>query len=233
MNNVLLYLATVAIWGSSWLAITWQLGRVAPEVSIFYRMAASSALLIGWCLARRLPLRFSLEQHLWMALQGVLLFSANYIIFYFATFYLTSGLVAVAFSTIVIMNIAFGAFLLRSPVRPRVTLGAVVGLAGLMLVFWPDLAAFDTNSARPHRARPVARRNRVGLARQRGLGAQPAGPHPGRPEQRLRHGLWRPVHARRGARPRRPVRVRLACAPTCCRSSTWRCSPPCSASAAT
>ncbi len=147
MNNVLLYLATVAIWGSSWLAITWQLGTVEPEMSIFYRFALAAALLLGWCAMRRLPLRFSARDQLFMALQGALLFSVNYIIFYFATFYLTSGLVAVAFSTIIVMNIVFGALILGHPVRPRVALGAMLGLAGLALVFWPDLAAFDPGSA--------------------------------------------------------------------------------------
>jgi drug/metabolite transporter (DMT)-like permease len=147
MSNVLLYLATVAIWGSSWLAITWQLGRVAPEASIVYRFALSAALLIGWCVVRRLPLRYGARAHLFMALQGMLLFSVNYILFYFATFHIASGLVAVAFSTIVILNIGFGALLLSAPVRPRVAAGAVLGLGGLALVFWPDLQAFDSGSA--------------------------------------------------------------------------------------
>ena len=146
MNNVLLYLTTVAIWGSSWLAITWQLGVVAPEASIVYRFALSAALLIAWCAVRQLPLRFSAQQHLFMAIQGVLLFSVNYILFYFATFHLTSGLVAVTFSTIVVMNIGFGSLLLGSTVRPRVAIGAILGIAGLALVFWPDLRAFDMGS---------------------------------------------------------------------------------------
>jgi drug/metabolite transporter (DMT)-like permease len=147
MNNMLLYLATVAIWGSSWLAITYQLGEVAPEVSILYRFVLSATLLLGWCVLRRLPLRFTAREHLFMALQGVLLFSINYIIFYFATYYLTSGLVAVAFSTIVIMNIVFGSVLLEAPMRPRAVLGAVLGLGGLTLVFWPELAAFEAGNA--------------------------------------------------------------------------------------
>jgi drug/metabolite transporter (DMT)-like permease len=147
MNNVLLYFTTVAIWGSSWLAITYQLGVVAPEVSILYRFVLSVTLLLSWCVLRRLPLRFTAREHLFMALQGVLLFSINYIIFYFATFYLTSGLVAVAFSTIVIMNIAFGAVLLEVPVRPRAVLGALLGLGGLTLVFWPEFATFDAGNA--------------------------------------------------------------------------------------
>lgn len=145
MNNALLYVATIAIWGSSWLGIKYQLGLVAPEVSIAYRFGLSAALLLGWCALRRLEMRFPWRAHAFMALQGVLLFSINYIIFYFASFYLTSGLVAVAFSTIIVMNIAFGAVLLGAPIRPRVAWGAMLGLGGLILVFWPDLAAFDTS----------------------------------------------------------------------------------------
>jgi drug/metabolite transporter (DMT)-like permease len=146
MSNGLLYIATVAIWGSSWIAITYQLGTVAPEASIVYRFLLASAILMGWCVLRKLRLSFSLKEHLFMALQGVLLFSINYILFYFATMYLTSGLVAVAFSTIVIMNIIFGALLLGVPIRPRVALAALFGLGGLVLVFWADIATFNIGS---------------------------------------------------------------------------------------
>lgn len=147
MNNILLYLATVAIWGSSWLGIKYQLGVVAPEISVLYRFIIAAALLVGWCKLRGLSLNFTWRQHLAIAAQGVPLFSLNYIIFYIASTHLTSGLVAVAFSTILVMNIAFGALLLGSPIRPRVAVGALLGLGGLSLVFWPDLAAFDTGSA--------------------------------------------------------------------------------------
>jgi len=37
LTNLHLFIACVAIWGSTWLAITFQLGRVAPEASVFYR----------------------------------------------------------------------------------------------------------------------------------------------------------------------------------------------------
>ena len=146
MNNLLLYLATVAIWGSSWLGIKLQLGVVPPELSVLYRFIVASALLLGWCWLRGLNLRFAWRQHVAMAMVGVPLFSLNYVIFYVATAYLTSGLVAVTFSTILIMNIVFGALLIGSPIRPRVALGALFGLAGLSLVFWKDLAGFDTSS---------------------------------------------------------------------------------------
>ena len=43
MSVLQLFAACVAIWGSTWLAITFQLGSVAPEASVFYRFLLASA----------------------------------------------------------------------------------------------------------------------------------------------------------------------------------------------
>jgi len=143
MGNSLLYVITVLIWGSTWLAIKYQLGVVSPELSVAYRFFLASLLLFLYCMWKKLPLRFSARQHAFIALQGLLLFSANYILVYFAEGYVTSGLVAVIFSSIIILNVLFGAVLLGSPVRGRVVLGALVGIGGLALIFWHELAGFD------------------------------------------------------------------------------------------
>lgn len=50
---------------------------------------------------------------------------------------------AVAFSTVSVMNIALGALFYGIALKPRVMAGAIVGLAGIALVFWPELSAFD------------------------------------------------------------------------------------------
>ena len=143
MTNFLLYALTVAIWGTSWLAIKYQLGAVAPEASVVYRFAIAAALMLLYCAVARRRMRFSPAEHAFMALQGLFLFCANYVLIYLGTQYLTSGLVAVLFSTIVVMNIFLGALFFGFPVRGRVVLGAVVGLPGIGLVFWPEIAAFD------------------------------------------------------------------------------------------
>jgi drug/metabolite transporter (DMT)-like permease len=148
MHNRLLYLITALIWGSTWLAIKFQLGVVAPEISIAYRFALAALMLFIFSLVRRLPLRFSIRTHGFMMLQGLLLFSLNYIMVYLAEGYLPSGLVAIIFSMIIIMNVIFGAIFLHNPVRTHVVLGAVVGLFGLTLVFWPELSSFDFSSER-------------------------------------------------------------------------------------
>ncbi|NIV70393.1 MAG: EamA family transporter, partial [Phycisphaerae bacterium] len=80
-----LYFITVLIWGTTWLAIKFQLGVVAPELSVVYRFGLASILLTTYCLLRKVRLRFTHREHGLMALQGLLLFSSNYYLVYLAT----------------------------------------------------------------------------------------------------------------------------------------------------
>lgn len=146
MYNAFLYLVTVLIWGSTWLAIKFQLGVVSPELSIAYRFGLAALILIVFSLVRRLKLRFDIKSHGFFVLQGLLLFSLNYILVYLAEGYLTSGLVAIIFSLIIIFNVIFGAIFLGNPIRIRVMIGALLGLAGLAFVFWPELSSFSISS---------------------------------------------------------------------------------------
>lgn len=139
MKNSVFYLATVLIWGSSWFAITFQLGVVDPTVSVFYRFFFAGFLVLTYCAITRRRLRFSLYEHVYIALQGLCLFCVNYILIYWATSHISSGLVAVIFSMLVIMNIFNGAVFLKRPIRRVVVLGALLGMLGLMLVFWQEL----------------------------------------------------------------------------------------------
>ncbi|MCB1761389.1 MAG: EamA family transporter [Gammaproteobacteria bacterium] len=142
-HTATLYLSTVFIWGSTFFAIRFQLGEVAPEVSIAYRFALAAAILMLWCRIRGLPMRFGLKQHLWILLQGLTLFGFNYLVVYLATPHLTSGLIAVVFSTIVLMNIANGALLFGKRADGSVIVGALIGLAGIALVFLPELSGLE------------------------------------------------------------------------------------------
>ena len=138
MNILGLYLTSVLIWGSTWLVITFQLGTVPPTVSVAYRFLLSAVILFGWCLVKRLPLRFTGREHLWMLLQGVLLFGINYVCVYLAELEVTSALVAVIFSLIVFLNIGGTRIFFGTPVKPATLLGAVLGVSGILLVFLPE-----------------------------------------------------------------------------------------------
>lgn len=146
MQNLLLYTIAVLSWGSTWYAIKFQLGTVAPEVSIVYRFALASILLFGWCWIRRLNLNFSLKSHLFLIFQGIFLFSLNYILCYLATNYLASGLNAVVFSSVMIFNILNSAIIYRTPFNAKVTLGAILGILGICTIFWPQLVILDLSS---------------------------------------------------------------------------------------
>ncbi|MCH2266399.1 MAG: DMT family transporter [SAR324 cluster bacterium] len=145
-QNVLLYVVTVLIWGSSWLAIKYQLGSVDPMVSVAYRFLLASGISWLYCRLSRRLMHFSLRDHAFMFLQGASLFALNYWLFYVSELTLTSGLAAVIFSTIVVMNLLNGAIFLKNRLEIRVIAGAFIGLLGIMLVFWPEVTDFESGS---------------------------------------------------------------------------------------
>jgi len=140
MSNLALYLVTVLAWGSTWLAINFQLGNVAPEVSLVYRYLIAAGLLFAWCGLRRESLRFPLHAHVRFAQMGVLLFGLNYIATYSAQQYISSALNATAFSTMVWMNIINARIFLGTRIEPRVYLGAALGMVGIVTLFWPEVS---------------------------------------------------------------------------------------------
>jgi drug/metabolite transporter (DMT)-like permease len=142
-----LFAACVAIWGSTWIAITFQLGTVAPEVSVFYRFVLASALLFAWCRAKGMPLAFSASQHAGMALQGLLMFSVSYVFTYYAEQTIVSGVVAVGYSASPLINLLLLRVLFGKPMSRRVALGGVLGLAGIVLVFWPEFVRLEASEA--------------------------------------------------------------------------------------
>ena len=134
-----LYLTTILIWGTSWFAIKFQLGVVAPEISLIYRFGLAAAILLIFCVLTSRDLRASRRDHMFIAAQGACLFSGNYLIFYHATALLTSGLIAVVFSSVIFMNMFNGALFLKRRVEAMVLIGALFGICGITLVFWPEI----------------------------------------------------------------------------------------------
>ena len=148
MNNALLYVVTVLVWGSTWFGIKFQLGEVDPALSVVYRFTLAAVLLFAWCELRGLKLRFSRRDHGYMALLGIFLFGLNYLLFYIATAHITSGLVAVTFAMITMMNMLNGALFLKTPVKLNVVGAVSLGLLGIALVFWPALTVFSLSDNR-------------------------------------------------------------------------------------
>jgi drug/metabolite transporter (DMT)-like permease len=140
MSNLQIFLVCVAIWSSTWIAITFQLGTVAPEVSVFYRFLLASLILFAWCLARRLPLSYTLRQHAWLALFGIFSFSVSYIFVYYAEQHVVSGLVAVGYSASPLLGMLGMRLFFRTPMTAQLAVASLLGIGGIVLVFLPELA---------------------------------------------------------------------------------------------
>lgn len=137
--NLILYAVTVLIWGTTWIAIAFQLGEVPVMVSVFYRFALAAGVLLLWLLASGRLHRLGARDHLFCALQGLCVFCLNFHLFYTATAYVTSGLNAVVFSMAVLFNAVNGVLFFRQAITPRLLAAAALGLAGMLCLFWPDI----------------------------------------------------------------------------------------------
>lgn len=147
MNNTLLYIVTVLIWGSTWLAIEYQLGVVEPEVSIVYRYLIASGVLFIWCKIRGLSLSFKVKDHIYFVLLGLLLFCLNYIFAYRAQIHITSAMAAIAFSMMLWINIVLSRFIFGTRATGRVLFGAALGIVGIVVLFAPQVGALSLSDS--------------------------------------------------------------------------------------
>jgi len=133
----------IVLWGLSWISIKWQLGDVPMEVSIFYRFAIAAIvmLVIGKLWNKLQPVKRS--DHLFLVLQGICLFCCNFLAFYSATLYIPSGLVAVLMATAPLFNAFHSQLFYQSKTSVNFWLGAILGLAGISLLFAGDLLTTD------------------------------------------------------------------------------------------
>ena len=138
-RDILLYLLLIFAWSTSWLPLKFQFGVVAPEVSVLWRFIIACSIAFAIAKWRAAPLRFDRLVHMRFAAMGLFIFSTNFTLFYYASAYVASGLLAVVFSTASLMNILLVAVLgHRKP--PLIQLSAsLVGLSGVALIFWPEL----------------------------------------------------------------------------------------------
>ncbi len=143
MKNFILYMTTAFIWGSTWLAIKFQLGVVDPQLSVAYRFGLSGLILLIFCWLTKRTLRFSTKQHGWLVLQGIFMFSFHYWLVYTAELHLPSGLVSVIFSTTLFWNIVWGRIFIKLPINRAVVIGGIIGLLGIFMVFRDEVLAFS------------------------------------------------------------------------------------------
>ena len=136
------------IWGTTWYAITLQLGTVAPLASIVWRFGLAAVVLFAGCLVTRRSLKLTLNQHLAAAGQGVFAFSISYSFTYAAEGRIASAVVAVIFAALAFLNL----ILFRIAARQKAALaawgGAALGAVGVAVLSGSEVlgAGLDDSS---------------------------------------------------------------------------------------
>jgi drug/metabolite transporter (DMT)-like permease len=128
-----LYGMLAVIWSSTWVAIKIGLEDCPPLLGAGVRFALAGLVLLAVAAVQRRSLRTD-----WL-LTGVLAlapFAAAYGLIYWGEQYVPSGLTAVLFGVLPLYIALLGAvFLPDAPLRPRLVVGVLVGIAGLALAF--------------------------------------------------------------------------------------------------
>ncbi|MDB2544756.1 DMT family transporter [Woeseiaceae bacterium] len=135
----ILYLLIILIWGSSWIAITYQYGIVSEELSVAYRFLIASMALFAYAFFKGDKLQIKLSYYPMIFLMGSTMFCLNYLFTYYGMNYVVSGLAAVLFSLIVIFNALFERLFFAKKIERRILVAAIIGIIGIVFLFWPEL----------------------------------------------------------------------------------------------
>jgi len=145
--NLVLYTLVVLIWGTTWIALKWQLGVVPIPLSIAYRFALAALVLFALLAWKRQLVRPRGDAVRLVAAQGVCLFCLNFVCFLNASGSIPSGLIAVVFSTSTLWNALLARVIHGRRIAPQVLGGGALGLSGLLLLFWPQIVGHSGDTA--------------------------------------------------------------------------------------
>ncbi|RZJ45144.1 MAG: hypothetical protein EON87_08225 [Brevundimonas sp.] len=137
------------IWGTTWYAITLQMGSTALLASIVWRFGLASAVLFLGCLIARQNLKLTKAQHLAALGQGAFAFSVSYSFTYAAETHVASAIVAVTFASLTFINLVLFRLIARQKAAAASWGGAILGLIGVAVLSGGEVlgAGFDQRAA--------------------------------------------------------------------------------------
>jgi len=134
------YLAVIVIWSTTPLAIKWSTDGFTPEVAAFGRMAIAAVL--GWLLLKVLRIPLPLHKGALLSyLAAVLGVYGAMMASYYASLYVTSGLLSVLWGTAPLVSGVLAMLLLpgEQQLTPVRWLSMLLGISGLGYIFSDDL----------------------------------------------------------------------------------------------
>ncbi|WGM30981.1 EamA family transporter [Brevundimonas sp. NIBR11] len=122
------------IWGTTWYAITWQLGTVDPVASLTWRFGLAALIIFVCCLATGRSIRLDRGQHLAALGQGAFVFAVSYTFTYAAEGYVTSAIVAVVFASLAFLNLVLFRVVVGQKTSREAWIGATLGIVGVAVL---------------------------------------------------------------------------------------------------
>jgi drug/metabolite transporter (DMT)-like permease len=135
LNKKYIYFFTCSIiWGLTWIAIKLQLGAGDPNITVFYRFSAATLLMVALAVYKKESFIFSGYQHLLMVLQGLFMFSLNFLLTYWASSMAPSALISLGFTALIFFNMIGARLFMKMPLEKKVIVGAIISFIGMGLI---------------------------------------------------------------------------------------------------
>jgi drug/metabolite transporter (DMT)-like permease len=135
------FTAISIVWGSTWLAIKLGLESIPPVFGVAMRFTLAAAVLFAILRFRGERLPWRKENLPVFLVLGFFSFSFPFVLVYWGEQYIDSGLASILFATYPFVVAVFSRFLLPGE---RLSVfkvgGALIGFAGVVVIFWTDLA---------------------------------------------------------------------------------------------
>jgi drug/metabolite transporter (DMT)-like permease len=133
------------IWGTTWYAITLQLGVVDAIASVTYRFGLAAAVILIGCLVTGRKLALTRAQHFAAMGQGLFVFAIDYAFVYWAEERVASAVVAVVFAALAFLNLILFRVVARQKASRLAWAGAFMGVLGVAALFGSELLKADMN----------------------------------------------------------------------------------------
>jgi drug/metabolite transporter (DMT)-like permease len=133
-------------WGTTWYAITHQLGVVDPVASVVYRFTLAAGVLMAWCLVRREPVTLTRAQHVEALGLGISTFAINYVFVYWAETRVSSAVVAVLFASLAFVNLILFRLAFGQRAGGAAWIAALLGILGIAVLSWGEISQSNFDS---------------------------------------------------------------------------------------
>jgi drug/metabolite transporter (DMT)-like permease len=138
LNFGLVYL----FWGSTYLGIDLAIQHIPPGLMCATRFTIAGVIMLAYCVLRGQNIRYTARELVQLAVVGILLLMGGNLTLSFAELYVPTGLAALLVAITPLWFLVLDSLLIgHHRVSGRGLVGLAVGLAGTVVLLWPDLHA--------------------------------------------------------------------------------------------